>query len=79
MNLDRLFAESLLCDPAHAQLGFPLCHSPMPNKMREEEVEVCGTHSSKNRDEWGSLALEWRKRNKIYDWASSRSSCHCFK
>jgi hypothetical protein len=23
-----------------------------------------------NRDEWGGLALEWRKRNKIYEWAS---------
>jgi RHS repeat-associated protein len=26
-----------------------------------------------SRDEWGSLALEWRKRNKIYEWASPLS------
>ncbi len=24
----------------------------------------------RNRDEWGSLALEWCKRSEIYGWAS---------
>ncbi len=47
---------------------------PMPNKTTEQEIEVCGAHPSaalragfvENRDEWGSLALESRKRNKLY-------------
>jgi hypothetical protein len=42
--------------------------------MTEQEVDLwCPL--VENRDEWGSLALEWRKQNKIYEWASPLSFC----
>src|SRR5271165_2185831 len=47
MNLDGVFAESLSCDPTHAQFSFPRFIVQHRIKMREQEVEVCRTHSPK--------------------------------
>src|SRR5271165_4869687 len=68
MNLDGVFAASLSCDPAHAQFSCPNFIVQHRINMREQQVEVRG-----------SLALEWRKRNKIYEWASppSQSPLSC--
>ena len=58
---DGFFTESLSCDPAHAQFSFPRFIDHQRNKMREQEVS--------SEAPWRS-SLEWRKRNKIDEWAS---------